>query len=165
MRESESNEMRNSEGRTTGNVNVRQQRFNNEESAMESEDARTQRTNGDSRPSEARQSSTSQSRTSTEKSARPQRSGRGFASMDPERQREIARKGGRAAHQKGTAHQWSSDEAREAGRKGGTIVSRDREHMATIGREGGASAHRRSRKQGDKAQEQERSRGEIERAD
>ena len=73
------------------------------------------------------------------------RSNRGFASMDRERQREIASKGGRAAHQKGTAHQWSADEAREAGRKGGTSVSRDREHMAAIGREGGASAHRRAR--------------------
>ena len=46
---------------------------------------------------------------------------RGFASMTPERQREIASKGGRAAHQKGTAHQWNTDEAREAGRKGGLI--------------------------------------------
>jgi len=73
------------------------------------------------------------------------RSNRGFASMDRERQREIASKGGRAAHRKGTAHQWSADEAREAGRKGGTSVSRDREHMAAIGREGGASAHRRNR--------------------
>lgn len=44
---------------------------------------------------------------------------RGFASMDPEKQREIARKGGRAAHDKGTAHEWDSDEARVAGRKGG----------------------------------------------
>jgi len=44
---------------------------------------------------------------------------RGFASMDPEKQREIARKGGRAAHMKGTAHEWTSDEARVAGRKGG----------------------------------------------
>lgn len=44
---------------------------------------------------------------------------RGFASMDPEKQREIARKGGRAAHQKGTAHEWDSEEARIAGRKGG----------------------------------------------
>lgn len=41
--------------------------------------------------------------------------------MDGERQKEIARKGGRAAHAKGTAHEWSSDEAREAGRKGGQI--------------------------------------------
>jgi len=44
---------------------------------------------------------------------------RGFASMDPEKQREIARKGGIAAHEKGTAHEWSIAEAREAGRKGG----------------------------------------------
>lgn len=40
---------------------------------------------------------------------------RGFAGMDPERQREIASKGGQAAHQKGTAHEFSSEEAREAG--------------------------------------------------
>lgn len=44
---------------------------------------------------------------------------RGFASMTPEKQREIASKGGRAAHQKGTAHQFTTEEAREAGRKGG----------------------------------------------
>ena len=65
------------------------------------------------------------------------KSRRGFASMDPARQREIASKGGRAAHAKGTAHEWSSDEARVAGRKGGEVVSRDRAHMAAIGREGG----------------------------
>lgn len=46
---------------------------------------------------------------------------RGFASMTPEKQREIASKGGRAAHQKGTAHEWTSDEARQAGRKGGQV--------------------------------------------
>ncbi len=46
---------------------------------------------------------------------------RGFASMSPEKQREIASKGGRAAHEKGTAHEWSQDEARAAGRKGGQI--------------------------------------------
>ena len=62
---------------------------------------------------------------------------RGFASMDKEKQREIARKGGRAAHMKGTAHEFTSDEARQAGRKGGEAVSRDRAHMAAIGREGG----------------------------
>jgi general stress protein YciG len=67
------------------------------------------------------------------------RKNRGFASMDPEKQREIARKGGRAAHQKGTAHEFTSDEAREAGRKGGEVVSRDRAHMAAIGRRGGES--------------------------
>lgn len=59
--------------------------------------------------------------------------------MDPARQREIASKGGRAAHEKGTAHEWSSDEARDAGRKGGVTVSQDRAHMAAIGREGGES--------------------------
>ncbi|MEN9819099.1 MAG: hypothetical protein RLZ32_3003, partial [Gemmatimonadota bacterium] len=63
------------------------------------------------------------------------KSRRGFASMDPARQREIASKGGRAAHEKGTAHEWSSDEARAAGRKGGVVVSKDRAHMAAIGRE------------------------------
>lgn len=46
-------------------------------------------------------------------------SGRGFAGMDPDKQRDIASKGGRAAHEKGTAHEFDSEEAREAGRKGG----------------------------------------------
>ncbi len=41
--------------------------------------------------------------------------------MSPEKQREIASKGGRAAHQKGTAHEWTSEEARQAGRKGGQV--------------------------------------------
>jgi general stress protein YciG len=67
---------------------------------------------------------------------------RGFASMDPSKQREIASKGGRAAHSKGTAHEFSSDEARLAGRKGGEAVSRDRAHMSAIGREGGHSRGR-----------------------
>ncbi len=62
---------------------------------------------------------------------------RGFASMDRVRQREIARLGGRAAHQRGTAHEFTREEAREAGRKGGVSVSQDREHMAKIGRRGG----------------------------
>ena len=44
---------------------------------------------------------------------------RGFASMAVDKQREIASKGGRAAHAKGTAHEWSAEEARRAGRKGG----------------------------------------------
>ena len=47
------------------------------------------------------------------------RSRRGFASMSAAKQREIASKGGKAAHQKGTAHEWTSEEARLAGRKGG----------------------------------------------
>jgi general stress protein YciG len=46
---------------------------------------------------------------------------RGFASMSPEKQREIASKGGRAAHEKGTAHEWTAEEARSAGRKGGQV--------------------------------------------
>ena len=66
-----------------------------------------------------------------------QKSPRGFAAMNQEKQREIASKGGRAAHAKGTAHEFTADEAREAGRKGGETVSRNREHMAQIGREGG----------------------------
>jgi|SRR5262245_3173508 len=49
---------------------------------------------------------------------------RGFASMDRTKQREIASKGGKAAHQKGTAHEWTSEEAREAGRKGGMASHR-----------------------------------------
>jgi uncharacterized protein len=74
------------------------------------------------------------------------RSNRGFASMDRSKQREIASKGGRAAHAKGTAHEFDSGEAREAGRKGGVAVSRNREHMAAIGRRGGeARGHARSR--------------------
>ena len=62
--------------------------------------------------------------------------GRGFAAMDDAKQREIASAGGRAAHKKGTAHEFNSQEAREAGRKGGDKVSKDREHMARIGRKG-----------------------------
>lgn len=68
---------------------------------------------------------------------------RGFGSMDPQLQREIAREGGRAAHEKGTAHEWNSEEAREAGRKGGQTVSRDKEHMRQIGKKGGESSSRR----------------------
>ena len=54
---------------------------------------------------------------------------RGFASMDRAKQREIASKGGKAAHQKGTAHEWTSDEAREAGRKGGMASHRRRKEL------------------------------------
>ena len=69
---------------------------------------------------------------------------RGFASMDAEKQKEIARKGGRAAHEKGTAHEFTAHEARAAGRKGGERVSSNREHMSRIGRIGGKrSANRR----------------------
>ena len=70
---------------------------------------------------------------------------RGFASMDQQKQREIARKGGRAAHEKGTAHEFTADEARAAGRKGGERVSANREHMSRIGRLGGKSSASRRR--------------------
>ncbi len=51
---------------------------------------------------------------------------RGFAAMDPEKQREIASKGGKTAHVKGTAHQFTSEEAREAGTKGGKAAAEKR---------------------------------------
>jgi uncharacterized protein len=73
------------------------------------------------------------------------KSRRGFASMDPARQREIASRGGRAAHAKGTAHQWDADAARAAGHKGGVVVSQDRTHMAVIGREGGEARSQKVR--------------------
>jgi general stress protein YciG len=59
-----------------------------------------------------------QSTQSTETSAKP-RKPRGFAAMDPKLVSELAKRGGKAAHQAGTAHQFTSDEARVAGRKGG----------------------------------------------
>lgn len=64
-----------------------------------------------------------------------QTSKRGFASMDEEKQREIASKGGKAAHAKGTAHEFDSEEARVAGRKGGE---------ASHGGKGGSSSSRGS---------------------
>ncbi|GAC1565575.1 MAG: hypothetical protein NVS3B14_03740 [Ktedonobacteraceae bacterium] len=57
--------------------------------------------------------------------------GRGFASMTPEKKREIASKGGRAAHALGTAHKWNSEEAQAAGRKGGSISRRRPKSTAT----------------------------------
>jgi general stress protein YciG len=66
----------------------------------------------------------------------PERSVRGFAAMSKDRQREIAKRGGQVAHERGTAHEFSGAEAREAGRKGGEVVSRNREYMSRIGREG-----------------------------
>src|SRR5215218_3519461 len=78
---------------------------------------------------------------------------RGFASMAAEKQREIARKGGRAAHEKGKAHEFTTDEARMAGRKGGEKVSVDRNHMAEIGRRGGRSSATRRRSSGAQGQQ------------
>lgn len=60
---------------------------------------------------------------------------RGFASMSPEKQREIASKGGRAAHEKGTAHEWTADEARNAGRKGGQVSRGGRGRLLATGQE------------------------------
>ena len=70
------------------------------------------------------------------------KSNRGFASMDRSKQKEIASKGGKAAHAQGRAHEFTPDEARTAGRKGGEVVSRDRAHMAAIGRAGGQARGR-----------------------
>jgi general stress protein YciG len=58
---------------------------------------------------------------------------RGFAAMDPQAQRAIAAKGGRAAHQKGTAHEFTSEEARVAGRKGGEASRGGRRSNAPSG--------------------------------
>jgi general stress protein YciG len=69
---------------------------------------------------------------------------RGFAAMSPEKQREIARKGGQAAHSKGTAHEFSSEEACRAGHIGGKVVSANRAHMAAIGRKGGLRSVQRA---------------------
>jgi general stress protein YciG len=69
--------------------------------------------------------------------SRPAR--RGFAAMDQARQRQIASLGGRTAHQRGQAHEFTSEEARQAGRKGGEMISRNRDYMAAIGRRGGTA--------------------------
>ena len=72
--------------------------------------------------------------------------------MSAERQKEIARKGGRAAHECGKAHEFTADEARAAGRKGGEAVSANRVHMSEIGRLGGRrSAGRRAANAGQAA--------------
>ncbi len=73
-----------------------------------------------------------------------EKSTRGFGGMDEAKQRAISRKGGRVAHEKGTAHEWTSAEAHEAGKKGGKAVSEDRAHMAKIGARGGAARGRRN---------------------
>lgn len=79
---------------------------------------------------------------------------RGFASMDEDKQRAIAAKGGRAAHASGNAHEFSSAEARVAGRKGGEAISRNRQHMAAIGREGGHARHANAQRQQQQMQDE-----------
>jgi general stress protein YciG len=71
--------------------------------------------------------------------------GRGFAGMAPEAQRALASKGGVAAHARGTAHQFTPEEAAAAGRKGGKAASRDAAHMAEIGRRGGLARGKKAR--------------------
>lgn len=69
---------------------------------------------------------------------------RGFAALkerDPGRLAEICSAGGKGAHAKGTAHEFTPEEARAAGRKGGLAVAQNRAHMAAIGREGGKRPH------------------------
>ena len=90
------------------------------------------RTNG---PSRARDTMQNPENSRNDSGARRRENGgpkerRGFASMSPEKQREIASKGGRAAHEKGTAHEWTSEEARNAGRKGGQISRGGRGRLA-----------------------------------
>ncbi len=97
--------------------------------------------------------------------------GRGFASMDEEKQREIASKGGHAAHEQGVAHEFSSEEARLAGQKGGEAVSQDTQHMSEIGQKGGearaeqmhqqsaTSSTAKGKKEGEKDESQSSTRG------
>ncbi len=80
--------------------------------------------------------------------AQTQGSNRGFAAMDQDKQREIASKGGKAAHEKGTAHEFSSQQAAEAGSKGGkaahakgTAHEFSSQEAAAAGRKGGLSSH------------------------
>ena len=73
-------------------------------------------------------------------------SNRGFAALDGAKRREIASKGGRAAHEKGTAHEFTTEEASAAGKIGGKIISQNRGYMAAIGRKGGKA--RKSQKEG-----------------
>ncbi len=76
----------------------------------------------------------------------PAKRRRGFAAMSPEKHRAIASLGGKAAHQKGRAHKFNTEEARAAGRRGGQALSVDQQYMADLGRRGGKAnkgKHRR----------------------
>ncbi len=77
---------------------------------------------------------------------------RGFAAMSRDKQREIAQRGGQAAHRKGTAHEFTVEEARTAGRKGGAAISQNRAHMAMIGRKGAQRAGRAAARPGSEPQ-------------
>jgi general stress protein YciG len=91
-----------------------------------------------------------------------EKSPRGFAAMDTEKQKEIARKGGQAAHKKGTAHEFTPEEARAAGRKGGqaahekgTAHEFTPEEARAAGRKGGQAARRRFPQQESPSQAEE----------
>jgi general stress protein YciG len=113
-------------------------RPNNEERSFGADRERQREvSNEGGRSARATGGDSSRTEGTSEGGAGQRRSNRGFASMDRSKQREIASKGGRAAHQKGTAHEFDSSEARAAGRTGGVTLSRNREHMAAIGRRGG----------------------------
>lgn len=75
----------------------------------------------------------------------PAKGKRGFALLSPERRRELAAIGGKAAQAAGRGHRYTSDEAKLAGRLGGLAVSADREHMSRIGTIGGKTSKRRSK--------------------
>lgn len=79
---------------------------------------------------------------------------RGFAAMSPERVRELARKGGIAAHEQGTAHVFTEEEARAAGRLGGQTIARDKVRMRKLGQMG-AAARRRQRREAELAASQQ----------
>lgn len=77
------------------------------------------------------------SQKTVEKVTEPKNKKQGFAAMSEVEHRQIASKGGRAAHEKGTAHKFTPDEATAAGKKGGAKIAEDRQHMADIGKKGG----------------------------
>jgi len=78
---------------------------------------------------------------------------RGFRVMDEVKRKAIASAGGKAAHKKGTAHQFTPESAKEAGKKGGVSISRNREHMSNIGRVGGKKrgTNAKAKKEAEKA--------------
>lgn len=78
---------------------------------------------------------------------------RGFAALTPERRRELASIGGRAAHAKGTAHEFNRETATEAGRKGGKVAASRPGRMAEIGKLGGQARGRNGRLRTGMAQE------------
>ena len=131
------------------NSQDRQDQQPRERGSMDNQQAPVTRTSGDMEDLEQNSDQRSQP-------GNGRTSNRGFAAMSPERQKQIASEGGRAAHRLGVAHEWSSEEARMAGRKGGQIVSQNREHMSEIGRRGGmSSGGRRNRQQNNNTESSE----------